>query len=64
MKENRILALSFEFVLAIIAYCEELETCRKLVLANQLIKAENPLGLIFERHKTQRAKLTLFTKCK
>lgn len=42
--ENVIVKLSFEFALAILEYCEELEDRRKFVVANQLLKAGTSVG--------------------
>ena len=38
-KKNEVLDLSFEFALAIIAFCELLEADKKYVIARQLLKA-------------------------
>lgn len=43
-EKNAILKLSFDFSLTIIDYCERLETLRKFVLANQLLKAGTSIG--------------------
>lgn len=44
VEENVIVKLSFEFALEVIAYCELLETNRKYVLANQLLKSGTSIG--------------------
>lgn len=44
MKENKILQISFEFALAVIAYCELLEVNKKFVLARQLLKSGTSVG--------------------
>lgn len=41
---NPILKLSFDFSLMLIGYCEELETVKKFVIANQLLKAGTSIG--------------------
>lgn len=41
---NPLLRLSFEFSLMVIAYCESLESSRKFVIANQLLKAGTSIG--------------------
>jgi len=64
MKENKILALSFEFALAIIAYCEELETCRKFVLANQLLKAGTSIGANIREAQNSESKADFIHKMK
>mgnify|MGYP001170065872 FL=1 len=43
-KENIIIDLTFKFSLAIIEYCEKLETERKFVLARQLLKSGTSIG--------------------
>lgn len=41
---NPLLRLSFEFSLMVIEYCELLESSRKFVIANQLLKAGTSIG--------------------
>lgn len=43
-KENVIINLTFKFSLAIIDYCEQLESQRKYVLARQLLKSGTSIG--------------------
>jgi len=43
-KENLIVNLTFTFALAIIEYAEELESVRKYVIANQILKAGTSIG--------------------
>ena len=43
-KENIILTKTIDFSLSIIEYCEELESKRKFVIANQLLKAGTSIG--------------------
>lgn len=43
-KENVIIDLTFKFSLAIIDYCEKLESQRKYVLARQLVKSGTSIG--------------------
>ena len=43
-KNNPVLNLSFEFALAIIRYCEELEEKKRFVIANQLLKSGTSIG--------------------
>lgn len=64
MKENKILALSFEFAWAIIAYCEELETSRKFVLANQLLKAGTSIGANVREAQNSESKADFIHKTK
>ncbi len=42
--ENIIVRKSFEFALQIIAYTEELQSLKKFVLANQLLKSGTSIG--------------------
>ncbi len=42
--ENIILKLTLEFSLLIIEYCEELESRRKFVISNQLLKSGTSIG--------------------
>ena len=64
MKENRILALSFEFSLAIIAYCEELEVCKKFVVARQLLKAGTSIGANIREAQNSESKADFIHKMK
>jgi four helix bundle protein len=43
-KRNEILELSFEFALAVIHYCDELEANKKYVLSHQLLKSGTSIG--------------------
>ena len=43
-KGNAILELSFEFAVAIITYCDELEKERKFIIANQLMRSGTSVG--------------------
>lgn len=43
-KENVIVKLSFEFALQIIDFVEKLESNRKFVIANQLLKSGTSIG--------------------
>ncbi|HEY8931608.1 MAG TPA: four helix bundle protein [Mucilaginibacter sp.] len=43
-KENLIVNLTFEFALDIIGFVEELESCRKFVIANQILKSGTSIG--------------------
>ena len=44
VRENKILELTLEFSLQIIAYCELLEENRKFVIARQLLKSGTSIG--------------------
>ena len=43
-RENIVVTKSVEFALGIIAYCEVLESNRKFVIANQLLKSGTSIG--------------------
>ena len=43
-RENIVVTKSVEFALRIIAYCEVLESNRKFVIANQLLKSGTSIG--------------------
>ena len=43
-KDNLIVNLTFKFALAIIDYCEQLESNRKFILSNQLLKSGTSIG--------------------
>ncbi|WP_242929384.1 four helix bundle protein [Pontibacter vulgaris] len=43
-KDNLILALTLDFAVAVISYAEELESKRKFVIANQLLKSGTSIG--------------------
>ena len=43
-KENAIIDLTFKFSMAIINYCEKLESQKKFVLARQLLKSGTSIG--------------------
>ena len=44
IEKNEIVKLTFEFALEVIDYCEILESSRKFVIANQLLKAGTSIG--------------------
>jgi len=43
-KDNLILNLTFDFAIEIIKYCEILESERKFIIANQLLKSGTSIG--------------------
>lgn len=43
-KDNIIVDLTFKFALAVVDYCEQLESSRKYVLARQLLKSGTSIG--------------------
>ena len=44
IEKNLIVRMTFEFALEVIEYCETLESRRKFVLANQLLKSGTSIG--------------------
>lgn len=44
MRENIVVSKSVEFALDIIGFCELLESSRKFVISNQLLKAGTSIG--------------------
>lgn len=44
MKQNVILEKSFEFAFGIVEFSEELENCRKFVIANQILRSGTSIG--------------------
>ena len=52
--KNEVLELSIEFSLDIIVFCEQLESNRKFVIANQLLKSGTFIGAnIFEAQSSE-----------
>ena len=43
-KENAILALTFDFALEVVSYCELLEEKKRFVVAHQLLKSGTAIG--------------------
>jgi len=43
-KENVIIKLTFQFALEIVKYCEDLQSTKKFVIANQLLKSGTSIG--------------------
>jgi four helix bundle protein len=63
-KENLIVNLTLNFAIEIVKYCELLEEKKKFVIAKQLLKSGTSIGAMLEKHKMQKAKLTLFINLK
>lgn len=61
-KENLIVTLTFEFALLIIEFAEELETKRKFVLANQILKAGTSIGANVREAQMLKVKTILFIR--
>jgi hypothetical protein len=58
-KENVSVNLTFSFALDIVKYAEELETNRKFVVSNQLLKSGTSIRAMFGKRRTQKANRTL-----
>ena len=56
-KRNEIVEVSFDFALEIIKFTEILESKRKFVVANQLLRSGTSVGANIRESKGQRAKL-------
>ena len=64
MKENIILLLSFDFALAIIAFCELLENEKKFVIARQLLRAGSSIGANIREAQNAESKADFIHKMK
>lgn len=64
MKENKILALSFEFALEVISFCELLESEKKFVIANQLLKSGTSAGANIREAQNSESKADFIHKLK
>jgi four helix bundle protein len=63
-KRNEILALSFDFALAIIEFCELLEEKRKYVIARQLLKSGTSIGANIREAQNAESKADFIHKLK
>lgn len=63
-KDNPILNLTFSFSLDIINYCELLETNRKFVIANQLLKSGTSIGANIKEAQNAESKADFYHKIK
>ena len=63
-KENLIVTLSFEFALGIIEFAEELESKRKYVMANQLLKCGTSIGANVREAQNAESKADFIHKLK
>lgn len=62
--DNVILEKSVEFSLSIISYCEELESKRKYVIANQLLKSGTSIGANIHEAQNAESKADFIHKMK
>ena len=63
-KENIILTKTIDFSLLIIEYCEELESKRKFVVANQLLKSGTSIGANIHEAQNAESKTNFIHKVK
>ncbi|WP_378179656.1 four helix bundle protein [Aquimarina sp. SS2-1] len=63
-KDNIILIKSFAFAIKIVEYDEELETLRKFVLANQLLKSGTSIGANIKEAQNAESKKDFIHKMK
>lgn len=63
-EDNLIVKLSFEFALNTIAYCEVLESQRKFVIANQLLKSGTSIGANIREGQNAESKAEFIHKFK
>ena len=61
---NIIVDLSFEFALKIIKYAEELESCRKYIIARQLIRSGTGIGANIREAQNAESRLDFIHKLK
>ena len=64
MKENKILAFSFEFALAIIDFSDLLENDKKYVIARQLLKSGTSIGANIREAQNSESKADFIHKMK
>jgi four helix bundle protein len=62
--KNPILDLSFQFALDVIEYSEQLEECKKFVLARQLLKSGTSIGANVREAQACESKLDFVHKLK
>ncbi len=63
-KDNTILVKSFEFAKNIVEYAEKLESLRKFVVANQILKAGTSIGANVKEAQNAESKLDFIHKLK
>lgn len=63
-KDNLILTLTLDFAVDTILYAEELETKRKYVVANQLLKSGTSIGANVREAQNAESKADFIHKCK
>lgn len=63
-KENTILVKSFEFAKNVVEYAEQLESLRKFVVANQILKAGTSIGANIKEAQNAESKVDFIHKLK
>ncbi|GHV13397.1 hypothetical protein FACS1894169_00390 [Bacteroidia bacterium] len=63
-RENIIVAKSFEFALKIVQYCEQLDTDKKFITANQLLKSGTSIGANIREAQNAESKIDVIHKVK
>jgi four helix bundle protein len=63
-RENIIVTKTVDFALDIISFCEYLESNRKFVISNQLLKSGTSIGANIHEAQNAEAGLILFTRLK
>jgi four helix bundle protein len=63
-KDNIILTKTIEFSLSVIEFCEELETKRKFIIANQLLRSGTSIGANIHEAQNAESKADFIHKVK
>ena len=63
-KENVIIKLTFQFALEIVKYCEDLQSNKKFVIANQLLKSRTSIGANIREAQNAESKADFIHKFK
>jgi four helix bundle protein len=63
-KENVIIKLTFQFALEIVKYCEDLQSTKKFVIANQLLKSGTSVGANIREAQNAESKADFIHKFK
>ena len=64
LSKNKLLKLSFDFALGIIAFCEVLQNNKKFVIANQLLKSGTAVGAILMEAQNSESRADFIHKLK
>jgi len=63
-KENVIIKLTFQFALEIVKYCEDIQSTKKFVIANQLLKSGTSIGANIREAQNAESKADFIHKFK